>query len=79
MKRLLFIDRDGTLIEEPADEQIDSFDKLKFTKGMFRNLGFIRAKLDLALTLVQKTPSGLYITLYYRLSKERALRSTRYS
>ena len=35
---LLFIDRDGTLIEEPADEQIDSFDKLKFVKGALGNL-----------------------------------------
>ena len=52
MKRLLFIDRDGTLIEEPTDEQIDSFDKLKFTKGMFRNLGFIRAKLDFEFVMV---------------------------
>ena len=52
MKRLLFIDRDGTLIEEPADEQIDSFDKLMFTKGMFRNLGFIRAKLDFEFVMV---------------------------
>ena len=46
MKRILFIDRDGTLIEEPADEQIDSFGKLKFTKGVFRNLAFIRSHLD---------------------------------
>ena len=36
-QRLLFIDRDGTLIEEPADEQIDSFDKLKFVKGVFQS------------------------------------------
>ncbi len=40
-KRILFIDRDGTLIEEPEDEQIDSFGKLKFTRGVFRNLSFI--------------------------------------
>ena len=36
--RLLFIDRDGTLIQEPEDEQIDSFEKLVFTKGVMRNL-----------------------------------------
>ena len=30
IKRVLFIDRDGTLILEPEDQQIDSFAKLKF-------------------------------------------------
>lgn len=52
MKRILFIDRDGTLIEEPADEQIDSFEKLKFTQGMFKNLAFIKSKLDFELVMV---------------------------
>lgn len=52
MKRILFIDRDGTLIEEPADEQIDSFGKLKFTKGVFRNLAFIRSHLDFEFIMV---------------------------
>ena len=52
MKKLLFIDRDGTLIEEPEDEQIDSFAKLKFTKGVFKNLGFIRSKLDYEFVMV---------------------------
>ena len=52
MKKILFIDRDGTLIEEPEDEQIDSFDKLKFTKGVFKNLGFIRSKLDFEFVMV---------------------------
>ncbi len=52
MTRLLFIDRDGTLIEEPADEQIDAFEKLKFTKGVFKNLGFIRSKTDFKFVMV---------------------------
>ncbi|MBR3471829.1 MAG: bifunctional histidinol-phosphatase/imidazoleglycerol-phosphate dehydratase HisB [Prevotella sp.] len=51
-QRLLFIDRDGTLIEEPADEQIDDFSKLKFVKGVFRNLSFIRQKLDFRFVMV---------------------------
>lgn len=52
MKRILFIDRDGTLIEEPDDEQIDSFEKLKFVKGVFQNLGFIRRHLDFEFVMV---------------------------
>ncbi len=52
MKRVLFIDRDGTLIKEPADEQIDSFEKLCFTEGMFTNLSFIRKKLDFEFVMV---------------------------
>lgn len=51
-QRILFIDRDGTLIEEPADEQIDAFEKLKFTEGVFKNLGFIRSKLDFKFVMV---------------------------
>lgn len=50
--KVLFIDRDGTLIEEPEDEQIDSFEKLKFTNGVFRNLGFIRSHLDFKFVMV---------------------------
>ena len=51
-QRILFIDRDGTLVEEPADEQIDSFEKLKFVKGVFKNLAFIRNKLDYRFVMV---------------------------
>ena len=53
-KKILFIDRDGTLIEEPADEQIDAFEKLKFTKGVFRNLAFIRQHTDFEFVMVSK-------------------------
>ena len=52
MKRVLFIDRDGTIIEEPADEQIDSFEKLKFVEGVIRNLVFIRQRLDFEFVMV---------------------------
>ena len=44
--------RDGTLICEPEDEQIDSFEKLKFVDGMFRNLSFIRQHLDFKFVMV---------------------------
>lgn len=51
-QRILFIDRDGTLIKEPDDEQIDSFDKLEFVPGVIRNLSFIREKLDFKFVMV---------------------------
>ncbi len=52
MKRALFIDRDGTLIKEPADEQIDAFEKLEFVPGVMRNLSFIRHRLDYEFVMV---------------------------
>lgn len=52
MKKVLFIDRDGTLIKEPEDEQIDAFEKLVFVEGVFRNLAFIRNNLDFEFVMV---------------------------
>ncbi len=51
-KRLLIIDRDGTLIREPEDEQIDAFEKLEFLPGVFRYLGAIARETDFILVLV---------------------------
>ena len=52
MKSCLFIDRDGTILVEPADEQIDSFEKFQFLPGVIRNLHFIRTKLDFEFVMV---------------------------
>ena len=41
MKKVLFIDRDGTIITEPEDEQIDSYEKLTFLPGAITNLARI--------------------------------------
>jgi imidazoleglycerol-phosphate dehydratase / histidinol-phosphatase len=41
-RRILFIDRDGTLIEEPADEQVDSLDKLELVEGVIPALIALR-------------------------------------
>ena len=51
-KKILFIDRDGTLIKEPADEQIDSFAKLEFYPGVLQYLPKIAAELDYELVMV---------------------------
>ena len=52
MKKVLFIDRDGTLIKEPADEQVDSFEKLVFYPKVFQGLCKIARELDFELVLV---------------------------
>ena len=51
-KRVLFIDRDGTLIEEPADYQIDELDKLQFYPGVFQFLGRIVREMNFELVMV---------------------------
>ena len=53
MKRILFIDRDGTLIKEaPPSYQIDGFEKLEFYPGMFEYMGKIAREMDYELLMV---------------------------
>lgn len=53
MKKVLFIDRDGTLIiEPPTDYQVDSLAKLKFYPGVFKWLSRIVDELDYSLVMV---------------------------
>lgn len=52
LKRILFIDRDGTLITEPADEQIDSFEKLVFYPKALQYLPKIAKEFDFELVMV---------------------------
>ena len=52
MKKVLFIDRDGTLAMEPKDFQLDSLDKLIFYPEVFTYLGRIARELDYELVMI---------------------------
>lgn len=53
MKKILFIDRDGTLIKEaPPEYRVDSFSKLEFYPQVFRYLGMIVREFDYTLIMV---------------------------
>lgn len=52
MKKVLFIDRDGTLIKEPSDEQIDSFEKLEFYPKAISYMAKIAQELDFELVMI---------------------------
>ncbi|MES2375166.1 MAG: bifunctional histidinol-phosphatase/imidazoleglycerol-phosphate dehydratase HisB [Bacteroidota bacterium] len=51
-QKLLFVDRDGTMIKEPEDEQIDSFEKLEFYPGAIEYLSKIATELDYELVMI---------------------------
>ncbi|MFT5384634.1 MAG: imidazoleglycerol-phosphate dehydratase/histidinol-phosphatase [Saprospiraceae bacterium] len=53
MKKVLFIDRDGTLIiEPPTDYQVDSFEKLEYYPSVFQYLAKIASELDYELVMI---------------------------
>ena len=52
MKKVLFIDRDGTLILEPDDYQVNTFEKLVFYPEVFHYLGKIATELDFEMVMV---------------------------
>jgi imidazoleglycerol-phosphate dehydratase/histidinol-phosphatase len=52
MKKILFIDRDGTIIQEPEDEQVDSFEKFFFLPGVIRHLAQISFETDFILVMI---------------------------
>ena len=65
MKKVLFIDRDGTLIKEPADEQVDAFEKLIFYPNIFKYMEKICSELDFEIIMVTNqdglgTPDNSY-------------------
>ena len=51
-KKVLFIDRDGTIIKETVDEQIDAFDKMIFYPKAFTYLSKIATELDFELVMI---------------------------
>ena len=52
MKKVLFIDRDGTILKEPEDEQVDSLEKFSFIPGAITGLSEIARNTDYELVMV---------------------------
>ncbi len=79
MKKVLFLDRDGTLITEPPEDfQVDSLEKLEFIPKVFRNLFFIKKNLDVDLVIVSNQ-DGLGTPAYpekkFRLVQDKMLKA----
>lgn len=63
MKRVLFIDRDGTIIKEPEDEQVDAFEKLEFYPKVFQYLSKIAKDLNFEIVMITNQ-DGLGTAVY---------------
>lgn len=76
MKKILFLDRDGTIIKEPEDEQIDSLEKLEFVPGVFRVLYQLINQFDYELVLISNQDglgTGSYPIETFNLVQEKLL------
>ena len=61
MKRVLFIDRDGTLVvEPPVDKQVDSLEKLEFVPKVFQSLAYVATRLDFEWVMVTNPDSRFF-------------------
>ncbi len=78
MEKVIFLDRDGTLINEPPDEQIDNLEKLEFLPGVFRNLYLVKKFLDYKLVIVSNQ-DGLGTNAYpeeaYQLVQDKIIKT----
>lgn len=76
MRKILFLDRDGTIIKEPEDEQIDSLEKLEFISGVFRVLYQLINQFDYELVMVSNQDglgTGSYPIESFNLVQEKLL------
>ena len=76
MRKILFLDRDGTLIKEPEDQQIDSLEKLEFIPGVFRVLYQLINQFDYELVMVSNQDglgTGSYPAESFDLVQEKLL------
>ena len=60
-ERILFVDRDGTILEEPEDFQVDRFEKMRFVEGVLPALKRLReAGWKLVMVSNEELPEGRF-------------------